>query len=78
MESLKKYLSAFDVLLIGGVGCGALVLCILGSAFVYIWHNPALTQPDATQTALGVGALPTFPRPHSLPRLFRLWMGQLH
>jgi Tol biopolymer transport system component len=59
MESLKKYLSAFDVLLIGGVGCGALVLCILGSAFVYIWHNPALTQPDATQTALGVGALPT-------------------
>ncbi len=57
MESLKKYLSAFDVLLIGGVGCGALFLCILGSAFVYIWHNPSLT--GSSPTAVSVGNLPT-------------------
>jgi hypothetical protein len=40
MESLKKYLTAFDLMLFGGLGCGALALCILGSAFVYIWQNP--------------------------------------
>src|SRR5215213_6653723 len=54
MESLKKYLPAFDIFLIGGLGCGALALCILGSAFVYIWQNPPRTATQAP-----VGALPT-------------------
>lgn len=55
MESFKKYLPAFDLLLFGGLGCGALVLCILGSAFVYLWQNP----PNAAATEPSIGSLPT-------------------
>lgn len=40
MDSLKKFLPAFDIFLFGGIGCGALVLCVLGSVFVYLWQNP--------------------------------------
>ena len=56
MESLNKYLPAFDLLLFGGLGCGALALCILGSLFVYIWQNPP--RPSATETAVGFGGVP--------------------
>jgi TolB protein len=48
MESFRKYLPAFDLILFGGLGCGALALCILGSAFVYIWQN--LPRSSVTQT----------------------------
>jgi Tol biopolymer transport system component len=58
MESLKKYLPAFDLALFGGLGCGALVLCILGSAAVYIWRNPPGLHASATETAVGLGGLP--------------------
>lgn len=57
MESLKKYLPTFDILLFGGLGCGALALCILGSAFVYIWQNPP--RPSPTETPFVSGPLPT-------------------
>jgi tol-pal system beta propeller repeat protein TolB len=57
MESIKKYLSTFDLLLFGGLGCGALILCLLGSAFVYLWQNPASARPQVTQTP-GPGAPP--------------------
>jgi TolB protein len=57
MESLKKYLPAFDILLFGGLGCGALALCALGSLFVYIWQNPP--GSSATETPVGFGSLPT-------------------
>jgi TolB protein len=50
MESFKKYLSTFDVLLFGGLGCGALVLCLIGSAFVYLWQNPPAQRPASTLT----------------------------
>jgi len=40
MEALRKYLSTFDLFLFGGLGCGAFIICILGSIFVYIWQNP--------------------------------------
>ena len=50
MESLKKFLPAFDIFLFGGLGCGALVLCILASAFVYIWQNPVGASSSATAT----------------------------
>jgi len=40
MDSFKKFFSTFDVLLFSGIGCGALVLCVLGSVFVYLWQNP--------------------------------------
>jgi tol-pal system beta propeller repeat protein TolB len=55
MESLKKYLPAFDLFLFGGLGCGALALCALGSIFVYIWQNPPRSSPVATSA----GSLPT-------------------
>jgi tol-pal system beta propeller repeat protein TolB len=56
MESLRKYLSTFDVLLFGGIGCGALALCVLGSAFVYLWQNPPV--PRASATPVGLGGFP--------------------
>jgi Tol biopolymer transport system component len=55
MDSLKKYLPAFDLMLFGGLGCGALVLCVLGALFVYIWQNP----PSSSATEPPFGALPT-------------------
>lgn len=56
METFKKYLSTFDLLLFGGLGCGALALCLLGSAFIYIWQNPPRSSTEQTP----VGELPTF------------------
>jgi len=58
MESLKKYLPAFDLLLFSSLGCGALALCLLGSAFVYIWQNPTGLRSSATETPVGFGGLP--------------------
>src|SRR5690349_9049963 len=57
MESLKKYLPAFDLMLFGGLGCGALALCLLGTLFVYIWQNPP--RPSAAETPFSTGSLPT-------------------
>jgi TolB protein len=64
MESLKKYLPAFDLLLFGGLGCGALALCILGSAFVYIWQNPSrssATQPPVILSTVTSPVITPFP-----------------
>src|SRR5918993_472736 len=55
MESLKKYLPTFDLLLFGGLGCGAFALCVLGSIFVYIWQNP----PNSSAPKTPIGSLPT-------------------
>ena len=65
MESLKKYLPAFDILLFGGLGCGALALCVLGSIFVYIWQNPPASSAPETP----VGSLPTMTLPVTAPVL---------
>ncbi|HSL43565.1 MAG TPA: hypothetical protein VK897_09050 [Anaerolineales bacterium] len=58
MDSLKRYLSTFDIFLFGGLGCGALVLCLLGSAFVYLWQNPPMSRPALTQTSVVPGGPP--------------------
>ena len=63
MESIKKYLSTFDLLLFGGLGCGALILCILGSAFVYLWQNPSGVRPAATLTPVGFSGPPPVTAP---------------
>jgi TolB protein len=63
MESLKKYLPAFDLMLFGGLGCGALVLCILGSIFVYIWRNP----PRGSVVVTPVSGLPTIAPAGTVP-----------
>lgn len=57
MEFLKKYLSTFDILLFGGLGCGALLLCVLGSVGVYLWQNPPHTS--VARTPLVSGSPPT-------------------
>lgn len=67
MESLKKYLPAFDLMLFGGLGCGALALCVLGSVFVYLWQNPPGARPAATQTPVGLGIPPTAPPAGTAP-----------
>jgi len=75
MESFRKYLPAFDLLLFGGLGCGALALCILGSAFVYIWQNPlrsSATQPPvilATMTSPAITPFPDASTPTFTPTL---------
>jgi tol-pal system beta propeller repeat protein TolB len=65
MESFKKYLPAFDMLLFGGLGCGAVALCILGSVFVYIWRNPPRASAEQTQ----VGGIATVPPAGTSPVL---------
>jgi Tol biopolymer transport system component len=48
-ESSKKLLSIFDALLIGGLGCGVIGLCILMGGFVYAWQNPPVPRSTAMQ-----------------------------
>ena len=57
MESPKKILPIFDALLIGGLGCGVLGLCILAGGFVYVWQNPP--APRSTSTPLQISGMPT-------------------
>jgi Tol biopolymer transport system component len=63
MDSFRKLLPTFDILLFGGIGCGALVLCVLGSVFVYLWQNPPVSHSVATQTPVGLGGLPSATAP---------------
>jgi len=58
MESIKRYLPAFDALLFGGIGCGALILCVLGSAIVYWWRNPPARSGAVTETPLSATVTP--------------------
>ena len=48
MEFLKKYVLAFDVFLVGGLGCGLLGLCLIMGAFAYFWRNPPVMTGAAT------------------------------
>lgn len=48
MESFKKYLSPFDIFLFSGLGCGVLILCVLGSVGIYLWQNPPHASPRET------------------------------
>ena len=59
MESIKKLLPAFDIFLVGGLGCGVLALCILMGVFVYVWQTQSASPVSAMQTEVGVTALPT-------------------
>jgi TolB protein len=46
---------AFDKFLVGGLGCGLIVLCVLLSSFYVIWQNPPRPGPTATQAVLAPG-----------------------
>jgi len=50
MQSSPKLLSTFDKFLFGGLGCGILVLCVLGGWIFYILNRLPVPRSDATQT----------------------------
>lgn len=52
MESNGKFLSTLDQFLLGGLGCGALVLCGIVAWFVYIVRNLPVPSSDATYIAV--------------------------
>lgn len=63
MKFSAKFNSAFDKYLVGGLGCGLIVLCVLLSSFYVIWQNPPRSRPTATQALLGPGGMPVTPGP---------------
>jgi TolB protein len=49
MSESNKLFSTFDKLLLGGIGCGLMGLCVLGAVFLYIWVNPPNQRANPTQ-----------------------------
>src|SRR5688572_10782023 len=64
MKLPDKFNPLFDRFLLGGLGCGFVVLCVLMGGFFYIWQNPP--RPGPTTTPLAVGDLTTI-TPGSTP-----------
>lgn len=56
MESPNKFMAIFDKLLIGGLGCGIIILCALIGMFLYFWQNPPTFR--AVSTPVEVSASP--------------------
>ena len=74
MESPKKFLPIFDALLIGGLGCGVLGLCILAGVFVFIWQNPPgrgvnPTPIDSSVSPVVPTTFPDLPTPTLSPTI---------
>ncbi len=77
MKPPEKFNPLFDKFLIGGLGCGLIVLCVLVGGFFILWQNPPQARATSTQLALGnistitPGATPTalfqFASPTLLP-----------
>ena len=61
MKSPKKFLPVFDALLIGGLGCGVIGLCILMGGFVYVWQNPPVPRATPTQVEFSGSPVVTTP-----------------
>ncbi|HSL29780.1 MAG TPA: hypothetical protein VK900_11310 [Anaerolineales bacterium] len=55
MKLPDKTNPAFDKFLVGGLGCGLIVLCVLLSSFYIIWQNPPRSVPTGTQAELVPG-----------------------
>ena len=61
-----KFNALFDRFLLGGLGCGFIALCVVLSAFFYIWQNPP--RPGATATLPVFGGVTTVtPGPTATP-----------
>lgn len=58
MKAPAKFNPVFDKFLLGGLGCGFLVLCALLGFFLVIWQNPPSGRTTATPP--GFGDLSTF------------------
>jgi len=69
MKPPEKFNPVFDRFLIGGLGCGLIVLCGLATSFLFIWRNPP--RPAATQTPLAAGDLFTITPGPSPTALFQ-------
>ena len=48
MKLPAKFNPLFDRFLLGGLGCGFIALCLVISAFLYIWQNPPSPGPSPT------------------------------
>lgn len=59
MSAPRKFLSAFDKILLGGIGCGLLGICVLSGAFYYFWLNPPNQSPISTPFVNSTLATPT-------------------
>ncbi len=57
MRPSQKFFSnpAFDKYLVGGLGCGLIVLCVILSSFFIIWQNPPRQVPTSTQPVFEAG-----------------------
>ncbi len=53
MKSPEKFNSLFDKFLLGGLGCGLIVLCLLVGSFFIVWQNPPHARSTPTSLALG-------------------------
>jgi TolB protein len=51
MQSSLKHISTFDKFLFGGLGCGILVLCVLGGWIFYILNRLPVPRSDVTEIA---------------------------
>jgi Tol biopolymer transport system component len=67
MESPQKLLSTFDKILLGGIGCGLVVICVLIGVFGYLWLHPP--SPVPAPTAVQAPVLPTSAPAPTLPGL---------
>jgi tol-pal system beta propeller repeat protein TolB len=61
MKTLVNTLSPFDKLLFGGLGCGFIVLCILGTWIFYILNTLPVPPSDVTQIAEVGTSIPVLP-----------------
>jgi tol-pal system beta propeller repeat protein TolB len=56
MESPNKLIATFDKFILGGLGCGIIILCVLIGMFYYLWENPP--RPRSVSTPVEASGLP--------------------
>src|SRR5512146_134861 len=67
MTPPENFNPLFDKFLIGGLGCGLIVLCILVGSLFVIWQNPPGARSTSTFLAIGnVSTLTPGPSPTAL------------
>lgn len=68
MKPPAKFNPVFDKFLLGGLGCGLIVLCILMGSFLVIWQNP---PSRSTSTPFAFGGIPTITQGPTPTALFQ-------
>src|SRR5512138_862890 len=68
MKTPDKFNALFDRFLLGGVGCGLLVLCLMVGVFFVLWQNPPAAKPTSSAPApVLVGPATLTPGPTPTP-----------